>query len=239
MPCCATTSAGLREPRQQLLLLLRLRLRLRPRPRPCAAPVTVTSTTTSNGNPIRGSPQGPVELSAHTQWQSGRQPHGIDTATSTVWIHIAPGESCTTSRAGQDRQRGNATLVPCASNATGHFPACCCSSCHLTRCHSSRLISSHLVSFDSLLSHGATYIHTYIHTVFEHAGSSCLFQVPTAEALDVIRPFYNSTAPCSICAPQPLTLLQRPPCPTRLIGWRRLVGHISRANTTNRSCRCV
>lgn len=50
---------------------------------------------------------------------------------------------------GRTGNEANATLLPCASNATDHFPACC-SSCHLRRCHSSRLISSHLVSFDSL-----------------------------------------------------------------------------------------
>lgn len=55
---------------------------------------------------------------------------------------------------GRTGSEANATLLPCASNATGHFPACC-SSCHLRRCHSSRLISSHLVSFDSLLLHSA------------------------------------------------------------------------------------
>jgi hypothetical protein len=54
--------------------------------------------------------------------------HGIDTATSTAWIHIPQANHAR--HRGQDRQRGNATLVPCASNATGHFPACC-SSCHV------------------------------------------------------------------------------------------------------------
>lgn len=70
---------------------------------------------------------------------------------------------------GRTGNEANATLLPCASNATGHFPACC-SSCHLRSCHPSRLISSHLVSFDSLLFPRRT----HAHTVFEHAVSSCL-----------------------------------------------------------------
>lgn len=116
--------------------------RLQPRPRP--APATVPSAATSVGISIHGSSRGP-STSQYSLMALTLQRRRPGYAFPRRIMHDIEG------RTGSE---ANATLLPCASNATGHFPACC-SSCHLRRCHSSRLISSHLVSFDSLLFHSA------------------------------------------------------------------------------------